>query len=154
MLIDWEHAGPGRAFEIQVPDVIEAGSFYRKFLDARETFRQETDNGEVIRLGLAAANFEFMISSEEGTASERPLLSLLAAELGAPFVAIILRVGEPHRVAYRAVKNGCKTAAASESEHITLVTDPFGGHWAIMKREHSVQPVLSSDRHLYDGTRH
>lgn len=95
MLIDWERAGPGREFEIRVPDVIEARSFYRTVLGARDTSRHEANGGEPVRLGLAVGRVQFTISSQDGAAPDRPLLSLLAADLGVPFVAIVLHVENP-----------------------------------------------------------
>jgi hypothetical protein len=75
MLIDWEGAGSERRFEIRVPNVLEAGKFYRDVFGARETFRQETHNGEVFRLGFAIGRIGFAISSEGDIEQERPVLS-------------------------------------------------------------------------------
>jgi hypothetical protein len=33
MLIDWEGVGPERRFELRVPDVLQAGNFYRDVFD-------------------------------------------------------------------------------------------------------------------------
>ena len=63
------------------------------------------------------------------------VLSLLAAEFGAPYVAIILQVEDPDRIALIAVKNGAKLTETPESENVTVITDPFGSHWAFVKRE-------------------
>ena len=65
VLIDWELAGPDRRFEIRVPDVQKARSFYKDVLGARETFRKETHNGELVRFGLAIGKVGFVISSED-----------------------------------------------------------------------------------------
>src|ERR1700687_1192256 len=105
MLIDWERAGPERRFELRVPNVLQAGKFYRDVFGAEETFRQETDNGKVFRLGFAIGRIGFAISSEGGVEQERPLLSSIAEEFGSPFVAIILRVEDPDRMA-RAAEQG------------------------------------------------
>jgi uncharacterized glyoxalase superfamily protein PhnB len=99
MLIDWERAGPERRYELRVPNVRQAGKFYRDVFGAEETFRQETDNGKVFRLGFAIGRIGFAISSEGGVEQERPLLSSIAEEFGSPFVAIILRVEDPDRMA-------------------------------------------------------
>ncbi len=155
MLIDWERAGPGREFEIQVPDVIEAKSFYRTVLGARETSRLETADGEPVRLGLAVGLVQFTISSESSEGAARPLLALLAADLGVPFVAILLHVEDPDRMAYRAEQNGAKVSAPHESGEITVLTDPFGSHWVLKKREPAESPVLSlSGLQIQGKTRH
>ncbi|MGO9544819.1 MAG: VOC family protein [Rhodomicrobium sp.] len=134
MLIDWERAGPGREFEIRVPDVIEARSFYRTVLGARDTSRHEANGGEPVRLGLAVGRVQFTISSQDGAAPDRPLLSLLAADLGVPFVAIVLHVENPDLMAHHAEKNGAQVSAYDASGDVTAVTDPFGGHWVLIKR--------------------
>ena len=135
MLIDWELAGPDRRFEIRVPDVQEASSFYKDVLGARETFRKATHDGDLVRFGLTIGMVGFVISSEGEGEAETPVLSLLAAELGAPYVAIILQVEDPDRMALIALKNGAKLTEKPGSENVTVVTDPFGSHWAFVKRE-------------------
>jgi uncharacterized glyoxalase superfamily protein PhnB len=133
MLIDWEGAGSERRFEIRVPNVLEAGKFYRDVFGAEETFRQEMHNGKVFRLGFAIGRLGFAISSEGDTELERPLLSSIAEELGSGFVAVILRVEDPDRVARAARQAGGELTKAAEPDVITVVTDPFGGHWALVK---------------------
>jgi uncharacterized glyoxalase superfamily protein PhnB len=133
MLIDWEEAGPERRFEVRVPNVLEAGKFYRDVFGARETFRQETYNGEVFRIGFAIGRIGFAVSSEGDIEQERPLLSSIAEELGSGSVAVMLRVEDPDRVAHAARQAGGELAKAGESDVITVVTDPFGGHWALVK---------------------
>ena len=79
MLIDWERAGPERRFEVRVPNVLQAGKFYRGVFGADETFRQETHNGKVFRLGFTIGRIGFAISSEgdiERPCSLRPLRNL------------------------------------------------------------------------------
>ncbi len=156
MLIDWERAGPGRAFEIQVPDVIEAKSFYGNVFGALETSRQETADGEPVRLGLSVGRVEFTISSEKGKeAADRPLLSLLAADLGVPYVAIMLHVEDLDRMAYQAEKNGAQVSAPHESGDIVIFTDPFGSHWVLKKREPAEEPMLPwGGQHSNRKTRH
>ncbi len=135
MLIDWEQAGPIRTFEIRVPDVIEAKAFYGKVFGARETSRHETARGEPVRLELAVGRVQFTISSEKGEGADRPLLSMLAADLGVPYVAIMLRVEDLDRMAYEAEKNGAQVSAPHESGDIVIFTDPFGSHWVLKRRE-------------------
>jgi len=154
LLIDWERAGPGRAFEIQVPDVIEAKSFYGNVFGARETSRHETADGEPVRLGLAVGRVQFTISSEKGEA-DRPLLSLLAADLGVPYVAIMLHVEDLDLMAYQAEKNGAQVSALHESGDIVIFTDPFGSHWVLKRREPAEEPLLPLDgQHRNRKTRH
>lgn len=143
MLIDWERAGPGRPFEIRVPDVIEAQSFYMKVLGARETSRLLSAAGEPVRLGLAVGSVEFTISSEEDEAQDRPLLSLLAAGFGVPYVAIMLHVEELDRMAYEAEKNGACVSAPDESGDVVIFTDPYGSHWVLKRRELHEHPLLA-----------
>ncbi len=135
MLIDWERAGPERRFEVRVPNVLQAGNFYRDVFGAEETFRQETDNGKVFRLGFAIGRIGFAISSEGDIEQERPLLSSIAEELGSAFLAVILRLEDPDRIARAAQQAGSGLTRAHELDLITVVTDPFGGYWALVKRE-------------------
>ena len=135
MLIDWEGVGPERRFEVRVPNVLQAGKFYRDVFGAEETFRQETDNGKVLRLGFTIGRIGFAISSEGDIEQERPLLSSIAEELGSALVAVILRVEDPDRIASAARQAGSGLARAHELDLITVVTDPFGGYWALVKRE-------------------
>jgi uncharacterized glyoxalase superfamily protein PhnB len=143
VLIDWERAGPGREFEIRVPDVIAARTFYKAVLGARETSRQETPGGEAVRLGLAIGRVQFTVTSEPSGPEDRPLLTLLAADLGVPYIAILLHVEDPDRMAYRAEQNGATVSAPHESGEITIVTDPFGSHWVLKKREPAAGTVVS-----------
>jgi uncharacterized glyoxalase superfamily protein PhnB len=138
MLIDWEGVGPERRFELRVPNVLQAGNFYRDVFGAEETFRQETHNGKVFRLGFVIGRIGFTISSEGDIDQERPLLSSIAEELGSALVAVILRVEDPDRIANAARQAGSGLTRAHELGLITIVTDPFGGYWALVKRE----PVL------------
>ncbi len=135
MLIDWERAGPERRFEVRVPNVLQAGNFYRDVFGAEETFRQETDNGKVLRLGFTIGRIGFAISSEDDIEHKRPLLSSIAGDLGSTFVAIILRVEDPDHMARAAQDAGSGITRAHELDPITVITDPFGGHWALVKRE-------------------
>jgi uncharacterized glyoxalase superfamily protein PhnB len=135
MLIDWEGVGPERRFEVRVPNVLQAGKFYRDVFGAEETFRQQTHNGKVFRLGFVIGRVGFAISSEGDIEQERPLLSSIAEELGSALVAIILRVEDPDRIASAARQAGSGLTRAHELDLITVVTDPFGGNWALVKRE-------------------
>ncbi len=134
MLIDWEQAGAGRPFEIQVGDIFEAWPFYESALGAKQTFQQQDCHGRAIRLGLAVGAVHFTLSSETPAEGEKPVLSVLADGFGAPFIAIVLYVEDPDRVACQAIKLGSKLTAASPAGDVTIVMDPFGSYWALMQR--------------------
>ena len=135
MLIDWEQAGIARAFEIQVPNVTLAKAFYGEVFGAREVSRQTADGGEPVRLGLAFGRLEFSISCEECRDPDRPALSMLAEDLGVPFIAIMVHVEDLERMAYDAERLGSEVSAPHISGDIIVVTDPFGNHWVLKKRE-------------------
>jgi predicted enzyme related to lactoylglutathione lyase len=152
LLIDWEQAGPDRRFEIRVPDVQKASSFYRNVLGAIETFRRGSSNGELVRIGLAAGNVGFVISSEEKTGVESAVLSILAADLGVPYVAVILPVDDPDQVASDALKSEAKLVEAEASGEIVIISDPFGSHWALVRRKSTEEPAALSGRRTYSDT--
>jgi uncharacterized glyoxalase superfamily protein PhnB len=131
MLIDWEGAGSERRFEIRVPNVLEAGKFYRDVFGAEETFRQEMHNGKVFRLGFTIGRIGFAISSEGDIEQERPLLSSIAEELGSGFVAVILRVEDPDRVARaaRQAANLQKLLSRTLSQSLPIPSGVIG-HWS------------------------
>jgi predicted enzyme related to lactoylglutathione lyase len=135
VLIDWEQAGIARAFEIQVPNVALAKAFYGKVFGAREVSRQTADGGRLVRLSLAFGRLEFSISSEKTSDPERPALSMLAEDLGVPFIAIMLHVEDLERMAYDAERLGSEVSAPHISGDIIVVTDPFGSHWVLKRRE-------------------
>ncbi len=143
MLIDWEQAGGAHAFEIPVPDVIEAKEFYGNVFGAREVSREMTAEGKAVRLGLAFGGIQFTISSSKDDDEERPLLSLLAAGLGVPFVAIMLHVENLDRMAYEAERNGAQVSAPHELGDIVVLTDPFGSHWVLKRREEAGEHEFS-----------
>ena len=146
MLLDWEQAGPERAFEIWVPDVIAAKMFYGRVFQAREVSRQETD-GAPVRLSLAFDRIQFTISSDKAADPDRPQLSLLAADLGVPFVAIMFHVDDLDRMAYEAEKNGAEVSAPHISGDIVVFTDPFGNHWVLKRREAAEEPEFEFEHH-------
>jgi uncharacterized glyoxalase superfamily protein PhnB len=135
MFIDWERTGPERRFEVRVPNVSQAGQFYRDVFGAQETFRQEAHNGRLFRFGLAIGGVGFAISSEDDIEQERPLLSSIAEDFGSTFVAIILRVEDRDRMARAAVNAGSGITRAHELDPVTVITDLFGGYWASIQRE-------------------
>ena len=143
LLIDWEMAGQGRMFEIEVPDIDKAHLFYRDVLGARETSHRETRDGELIRLGLAIGPIAFAISSEAQHCADRPSIALLAQDLGTSFAAVIVWVEDPDEIADRAVMYGGKVLAISGSNEAAIITDPFGGHWALLSEQSASTPLFS-----------
>lgn len=135
MLIDWELAGNERRFEIAVPDVQQATSFYRAGLGAREVFRQATNTGAPQRVGFAVGKVEFTIASESQGQLERPQLGRLAAELGSDFLAVVLYVDDPELATRRALEAGSRLGPTRELPDVRIVIDPFGSHWAFVKRK-------------------
>jgi hypothetical protein len=103
MLIDWERAGPERRFEVRVLNVLQAGKFYRDVFGADETFRQETHNGKVFRLGLSdvldSLSRQKTISSTKGLYS-LPLLRIWDPLLWRSYYALKILIIwlVPHRM--------------------------------------------------------
>jgi uncharacterized glyoxalase superfamily protein PhnB len=151
-VIDWDMAGEGRMFDIEAPDIETARVFYRNVLGARETSRQESQDGELIRVGLAVGPVAFAISSKNQPCRGQSSLAFVAAEFGAPFAAVILRVDDPVEMVDRAVGQGAKILATSESEEAAIISDPFGAHWAFIK-EQSASTQISSQREHYSKSR-
>ena len=151
MLIDWDMAGEGRMFDIEVPDIGAAWSFYRNVLGAHETSRQESQDGELIRVELAIGPVAFAISLKNQSCCGQSSLAFVAAEYGAPFAAVILKVGDPVEMVDRAVGQGAKILATSEDE-AAIISDPFGGHWAFIK-EQSASTLIFSQREHYSKSR-
>ena len=73
------------------------------------------------------------------------MLSRLAAELGVPYLAVMLAVDDPNSIAMSALRSGAALKEAPESEDVIVVADPFGGHWAFIKRDPADRPTLSND---------
>ncbi len=143
MLIDWEAAAPDNSFEIRVRDVLLASSFYRDVLGAREVFRRATGDGVTVRAGLAAGAIRFILSSPEVEKSEPALLSRLATELGVPYLAVIVPVDDPNGAADSAVRRGAVLKEPPISRDLVVVTDPFGSHWAFVRREAAARREIS-----------
>ena len=144
MLIDWELAAPNHCFEIRVEDVRRASLFYRDVLGAREMFRRVTDDGVLVRAGLAAGGIEFVISALDEARPKFAVLSRLAGELGVPYLAVMLHVDDPDRMAHSAMQNGAVLKERAPRGAV-IVTDPFGSHWAFVRSELGDGPVVSRD---------
>jgi uncharacterized glyoxalase superfamily protein PhnB len=130
MLIDWEKVGPDRSFEIPVRDLQKARCFYMNVLGARETFRGNSEKGELIRLGFQLGKINFVLSSSDHASETSAVLSRLSEEFGVPYAAIILSVDDLDHMLCKALKNGAQLVEASSSGDIAVVKDPFGGYWA------------------------
>jgi catechol 2,3-dioxygenase-like lactoylglutathione lyase family enzyme len=146
LLIDWDMAGEGRMFDIEVRNIEKARLFYRNVLGAREISREENSDGELIRLGLKIGPVAFAIVSRSQACSGQSSLAFLAAEFGTPFAAVILKVADPDEMVYRATGHGAKILATSESEEAAIISDPFGAHWAFIKEQSASTPIFSSER--------
>ncbi len=91
-------------------------------------------------MGLSIGPVAFIISSEDEGSSDRPCLALLAAGFGAAFAAVILQVADPELLACEAVKHGATVAPAFGYEGVTIIIDPFGSHWALVKTQPARSP--------------
>jgi uncharacterized glyoxalase superfamily protein PhnB len=135
MLIDWENVGLDRSFEIPVRDMRKARLFYQNVLGAHETFRKNSDKAGPVRLGLRVGKINFELFSMDHGSDASALLSMVAEEFDVPYVAIILPIDNPDHMLCKAVTNGAQLVAASNSEDIAVVKDPFGSHWAFARRK-------------------
>ncbi len=139
MLIDCELMGTERRFELPVPDVERAWSFYRDIMGAEEVFRSESDVGGPTRIGITIGKAGFVITSQDAADADgsRPTLALLATEFGEPFAAVVLYVSNPAGAVQRALDAGSQfrpeaaSGTASYCGHpVELIIDPFGHSWA------------------------
>jgi uncharacterized glyoxalase superfamily protein PhnB len=139
MLIDCDLMGTERRFELPVPDVERAWSFYLDIMGAEEVFRIVSGAGGPTRIGFTIGKAGFAITSHGPSAADdsRPTLALLATEFGAPFAAVVLYVPNPAGAAQRALEAGSQyrpeaaSGTASYRGHpVELIIDPFGHSWA------------------------
>ena len=142
MLIDCELMGSEQRLELCVLDVEQAWSFYRDIMGAQEVFRSEPHAGDPSRIGFTIGKTGFTITSQNYArfGDGQPTLSLLAADLGATFAAIILYVQDPVTAARRAIDAGSRRrpeAASGTPTHrgrpVEVIIDPFGNSWAFAK---------------------
>jgi hypothetical protein len=117
MLIDCELMGSGRRLELCVPDVGHAWSFYCDVMAAREVFRSERRTGGPTAIGFSIGKTSVTMGSQDypGSADGRPTLSLLAADLGVTFAAIVLYLQDPATAARHAIDAGSRRASAAAS---------------------------------------
>ncbi len=142
MLIDCELMGSERRLELCVPDVEQAWSFYRDILGAQEVFRSGLHAGRPSRIGFSIGRTGFTITSQDHAESGdgRPTLSLLAADLGTTFAAIVVYVQDPVTAARRAIDAGSRRQSEAPSatpthrgHPVEVIIDPFGNSWALAK---------------------
>ena len=97
MLIDCELMGSDWRIELCVPDVERAWSFYRDILGAQEAFRSGPCVEGPTRIGFTIGKLGFAMTSQgrAEVGDRKPTLSLLAADFGATFVAVIVYVRDP-----------------------------------------------------------
>jgi len=134
VLLNWELAGSDRYFTIKVADVRAAGAFYEIVFGALELSRREARVGVQLELGLAIGRTRFLVSCRKGPGIEQPALSLLAQELDAPFIAVVLPVEDRESIAARAIENGALITCHCTRDAI-IIADPFASHWALVERK-------------------
>jgi uncharacterized glyoxalase superfamily protein PhnB len=139
MLIDCELMGSQRRIDLCAPDVERAWSFYRDILGAQEVFRSNPGAGAPKRIGFSIGKTQFAIASRDRaqSADSQPILSLLAADLGATFIAVIVYVPDAVIATQRALDAGSRIrpkAASGTPTHngcpVQVIIDPFGNSWA------------------------
>ncbi|HEY2616378.1 MAG TPA: VOC family protein [Acetobacteraceae bacterium] len=142
MLIDCDLMGSERRIELHVPDAQEAWEFYRDIMGAQEVFRSEPGVGGGTRIGFTIGKAGFAITSRDlaGSNDGRSTLSLLAADFGASFAAVVVYVRDPATAAQRALAAGSRRhpeAVSGTPTHrghpVTVIIDPFGNSWAFAK---------------------
>jgi PhnB protein len=104
--------------------------FYKTAFGARELFRVENEQGEVVaRLSIGGAEFWL--------ADESPQHFNFSPEsLGGGSVRLLLIVPDPDMAFERAVAAGAAVVRPVGKEHgwrVGRVVDPFGHHWEICK---------------------
>ncbi len=144
MLIDCELMGPERRIELCVPDVGRAWPFYRDVMGAQEVFRNGRYTGGPARIGftIGKAGFAITPSDDAGAGDSRPTLSLLAADFGAPFVAVVVYVQDPVIAVQHALDAGSQIQPEEDDGTPTyrgypvkVIIDPFGNSWAFAKSQ-------------------
>ena len=142
MLIDCELMGAEPKFELRVPDIEQAWSFYRDIMGAQEIFRTEPGIGRPTKIGFTIGKAGVTITSQgDGEANDcRPTPKLLAAEFGASFAAILLYVQDPASTLQRALGAGSQFHPEAASDMLScrghpveVIIDPFGHAWAFAK---------------------
>ncbi len=139
MLIDCEMMGAERRFELRVPDLEHAWSFYRDIMGAQEVYRRARSSGRPAQIGFTIGKVGFLIAPEGDAeiSDSEPTLALLAEEFGATFAAVVLYVQDPAGVVRRALEAGSQIQPGAahgtpsyRGHPVEVIVDPFGHSWA------------------------
>jgi len=108
----------------------KAVEFYKAAFGAVETFRIDSESGEVVaRLSVAGAEF--------WAADESPEHKNFSPEsLGGGTVRMVMNVEDPDAVFNRAVAAGATVVVPVSNQYgwrLGRIVDPFGHHWEIGK---------------------
>jgi catechol 2,3-dioxygenase-like lactoylglutathione lyase family enzyme len=142
VLIDCELMGIDRRIELHVRDLQRAWSFYCDIMGAQEVFRSESRAGGPAKIGFTIGKVGFIIIPHDhaGSHDGGDLLSQLATDFGASFVAIVIYVQDPTTAAQYALNAGSRLHPGTGSclpTHrgypVQVIVDPFGNSWAFAK---------------------
>src|SRR5262245_42025933 len=109
----------------------QAIEFYKAAFDARELFRVDNEQGEIVAQ-LSVGGAEFWV------ADESPAHANFSPEsLGGSTTRLLLIVDDPDAAFVRAVAAGATVVWPVADQHgwrVGRVADPFGHHWEIARR--------------------
>ena len=108
----------------------KAIEFYKAAFGAREVFRVENEQGEVVAR-LSADGAEFWLADESPQH-----FNFSPESLGGGSVRLLLIVEDPDIAFERAVAAGATVVSPVGNQHgwrVGRVVDPFGHHWEICK---------------------
>jgi PhnB protein len=109
----------------------QALDFYKAAFGARELFRIDNEQGEVVAQ-LSVGNAEFWVADESP-----PHGNFSPESLGGGTIRLLLIVDDPDGTFERAVAAGARVVSPVANQHgwrVGRVADPFGHHWEIGKR--------------------
>jgi PhnB protein len=109
----------------------KAVEFYKQAFGARELFRLDGDNGDVVaQLAVGEANFWLADESPENK-------NFSPESLGGATVRMIMVVDDPDAAFVRAIKAGATAVWPVADQpygwRVGRLVDPFGHHWEIGK---------------------
>ena len=114
---------------LTVGDAAEAIAFYHQAFGADELYRNTYPDGRIV-VEMAIEGARFRVADEAPESS-----NLSPKTLGGTTVRINLLVGDPDRLAKRAVANGATQIAPIAEQSYGLrqgrFADPYGHHWLI-----------------------
>ena len=108
----------------------QAIAFYKAAFGARELYRIESPDGEVVA-ELAVEGARFWVADESP-----PHQNFSPETLGGGTVRMVMIVEEPDRAFQKAVATGAVAVTPMGNQHgwrLGRVVDPFGHHWEIGK---------------------